>query len=84
MTDTPKSQGLAPAKKMEAPAIPASPKNGKGKQRLNVASEVNIATTEAPVVFQLSIRPPNRALFRLQPVSRLVTEHRRHPNTSGT
>ena len=82
--ESPKSQGRAPAKRTEAPATPAAPKNGSGKQQPNVSSEESTAATEAPLVFQPVIRPPSHAPFRLRHEVAVATEHRCHPNTSGT
>jgi hypothetical protein len=55
MIESPKSQGRAPAKKTEAPAMPAAPKNDTGRQQPNVSSEASIAPSEALVVFQVAI-----------------------------
>src|SRR6266403_4203808 len=84
MIESPKSQGRATAKKTEAPATPAAPKNGSGRQQPNVSSEETTAATEAPLVFQPAIRPPSHAPFRLQHVAAVGTGHRCHPNTNGT
>jgi hypothetical protein len=41
-------------------SIPATPKNGNGRQQPSMSNEESIALTEVPLVFQLPIKPPRK------------------------
>src|SRR5580692_4589974 len=84
MIESANSQGLALAKKTEAPAIPAAPKKGRGRQQPSVISDVSIAPTETLVVFQPFIEYPRHSPILWQHVVSGETEHHCHPNTIGT
>jgi len=62
----------------------AAPKNGNGRQYPSVRSEVSIAPTETPLIFQPAISLRSHAPFRPQRIIAVQMERFFHLNTSDT